>query len=167
MCESRSWLVQLEEDIEFLDDGFMKAVEEYQKKYNNLSTAEEALKSANWNVVEFQTLLQQAQLLKQSYEAELSNINPATFTPEVLRGIEGSLRAMGSEGKSYLRNLFKRKRCAASHVLVLMLPDERRQKKTCLASEVHSLQNFERSVCAGFYKRCQTTHDGERSGSCW
>lgn len=28
--ELRSWLVQLEEDIEFLDDGFMKAAEEYQ-----------------------------------------------------------------------------------------------------------------------------------------
>ena len=127
--ELRTWLVQLDEDIEFLDDGFEKAVEEYQKKYNNPSTAEEALKSANWNVVEFQTLLQQAQLLKQAYEVELNNINPATVSPEVLRGVKGSLRAMSSEGKSYLRNLFKKKRCAASHVLVLMLSDERRQKK--------------------------------------
>ena len=37
--ELRSGLVQFEEDIESLDDGFIKAVEEYQKKYNNPSSA--------------------------------------------------------------------------------------------------------------------------------
>lgn len=55
--------------MEFLDSGFKKDVE-YRKKFTNPSTAEETLKNANWNVVEFQTLLQQAQLLKQGYEAE-------------------------------------------------------------------------------------------------
>ena len=73
----RTCLDQLGKDILFLDDGFKNAVEQYRKKYTNLSTAEEALKSSNWNVIEFQTLLQQAQLLKQAYEAELNNLRPA------------------------------------------------------------------------------------------
>ena len=36
---------------------------------------------------------------------------------------------MASEVKSYLRNLFKKMRTVATHVLVLMLSDERKPKK--------------------------------------
>lgn len=61
-------------------------MEEYRKKFANSSTAEEALKSANWNVVEFQPLLQQAQMMTQAYEAELVNLNPT-----VVRQVKGSL----------------------------------------------------------------------------
>ena len=61
----------LDEDIPFLDEGFKLAVEDYRKKFDNRTTPEENLKNANWNVVEFQTLLQQAQLLKGSYEEQL------------------------------------------------------------------------------------------------
>ena len=125
----RTCLDQLGEDILFLDDGFKNAVEQYRKKYTNPSTAEEALKSSNWNVIEFQTLLQQAQLLKQAYEAELNNLHPAPVTPDMLRRVKGFLRALASEVKSYLRNLFKKMRIAATHVLVLMLSDERHQNK--------------------------------------
>lgn len=127
--ELRSWLDQLHEDVLFLDDGFKEAVEQYCKKFSNPSTAEEALKSANWNVIEFQSLLQQAQLLIQAYEAELNTLNPVTVSPAVLRRVKGSLRAMASQATRYLRNLFKKMRTAATHVLVLMLSDERRQKK--------------------------------------
>ena len=125
----RSWMDKLDSDVKFLDEGFHKAVEEYRKKYTNPSTADESLKSANWNVVEFQTLLQQAQLLIQAYEAEVINLNPAIVSPAVMKLVKGSLRGLVSEAKGYLRNLFKKKRTAATHVLVLMLSDERRQKK--------------------------------------
>ena len=54
----------LEDDISFLNHGFQLAVEDYRKKFENRSMPEENLKNANWNVVEFQTLLQQAQFLK-------------------------------------------------------------------------------------------------------
>ena len=125
----RHWIDQLDGDVEFLESGFMGAVEEYRKKFTNPSTAEETLKNANWNVVEFQTLLQQAQLLKQAYEPELRQLNPAVVRPQDLRAVKTSLRGMTGDAKSYLRNLFKKKRTAATHVLVLMLSDERRQKK--------------------------------------
>ena len=112
----------------FLDTGFNEAIEVYRKKYNNLSTPEESLKNANCDV-EFQTLLQQAQNLEQAYEEELSYLNPAMVTPQVLRRVKGSVRGMATETKAYLRNLFKKKRTAATHVFVLMRSDERRQKK--------------------------------------
>lgn len=125
----RSWLDQLDEDVVFLDDGFKEAVAEYQKKFNNPSTGEESLKNSNWNVVEFQTLLQQAQLMEQAYESELTNLGLAPVSADVFRHVKGSLRAMATQAKSYLRNLFKKMRTAATHVLVLMLSDEGRQKK--------------------------------------
>lgn len=78
------------------------------KKLTNPSTAEEALESVNWNVVEFQTLLQQAHMMKQTCEAELVNLNPKVVSPAVLRLVKGSLRAMANEPKGYLRNLFTR-----------------------------------------------------------
>lgn len=117
----------LDEDIPFLEEGFRFAVEDYRKKFDNRSTSEENLKNANWNVVEFQTLLQQAQELKGSYEEQLSSLNPAV--PHNLQAIKNSLRGLVGDAKSYLRNLFKKKRVAATHVLVLMLSDERRNKK--------------------------------------
>ena len=98
--ELRSWMHQLDDDVEFLDEGFNTAVENYPKKYNNPSTADESLKSANWNVVDFQTLLQQVQLLKQAYETELINLNPPIVSPAVMRRVKGSLRGMASEAKA-------------------------------------------------------------------
>ena len=79
-------------DVEFLDSGFKEAVEEYRKNFTNPCTPEETLKNANWNVVEIQILLQQVQLLKQVYEAELSQLNPAVVRPQDLRVVKSSLR---------------------------------------------------------------------------
>ena len=75
-------------DVEFLDSGFKEAVEEYRKNFTNPCTPEETLKNANWNVVEIQILLQQVQLLKQVYEAELSQLNPAVVRPQDLRVVK-------------------------------------------------------------------------------
>ena len=119
----------LDEDIPFLDEGFKQAVEDYRKKFDNRTTPEENLKNANWNVVEFQTLLQQAQLLKGSYEEQLSYLDPAVFEPRHIQAIRTVLKRLGKEMKCYLRNLYKKKRTAATHILVLMLSDERRNQK--------------------------------------
>ena len=125
--ELRKCVDSLADDIPFLDEGFKLAVEDYRKKFDNRSTPEEKLKSANWNIVEFQTLLQQAQQLKGAYEDQLTNLNPAIRHD--LGAIRTSLRGLVAEAKTYLRNLFKKKRVAATHVLVLMLSDERRSHK--------------------------------------
>ena len=119
----------LDEDIPFLDEGFKQAVEDYRKKFDNRTTPEENLKNINWNVVEFQTLLQQAQLLKGSYEEQLSYLDPAVFEPRHIQAIRTLLKRLGKEMKCYLRNLYKKKRTAVTHILVLMLSDERRNQK--------------------------------------
>lgn len=119
----------LDEDIPFLDEGFKLAVEDYRKKFDNRTSPEENLKNANWNVVEFQTLLQQAQLLKGSYEEQLSYLDPAVFEPRHIQAIRTVLKRLGKEMKCYLRSLYKKKRTAATHILVLMLSDERRNQK--------------------------------------
>ena len=127
--ELQKCIDSLEDDISFLDDGFHLAVEDYRKKFENRSTPEENLKNANCNVVEFQTLLQQAQFLKGVYEEQLACLNPAVYLPRHMLTIRTSLRGLVKEVKGYLHNLFKKKRIAATHVLVLMLSDERRNKK--------------------------------------
>ena len=125
--ELRKCIDSLSADIPFLDEGFKLAVQDYQKKFDNRSTPEENLKSANWNVVEYQTLLQQAQEIKGTYEVQLGYLNPAV--PLDIQAIRTSLRGLVAQAKNYLRNLFKKKRTAATHVLVLMLSDERRKRK--------------------------------------
>ena len=57
----RSRLDELNADKNFLLNGLGVAIEDYRKKFNSNSTSEEALKNANWEVVEYQTLIQQAQ----------------------------------------------------------------------------------------------------------
>lgn len=120
--ELRKCIDSLSADIPFLDEGFKLAVQDYRKKFDNRSTREENLKSANWNVVEYQTLLQQAQELKGTYEVQLGYLNPAV--PLDIQAIRTSLRGLVAQAKNYLCNLFKKKRTAATHVLVLMLSDE-------------------------------------------
>lgn len=126
----RLWIGQLAEDVLFLESGFQDAVKEYKKKFNCVTTPEETLKNANWNVVEFQTLLQQSQRLRQEYQVQLGQLeNMASATPQAFRVVKSAIRDVSNDAKMYLRNLFKKKRTAATHVLVLMLSDERRQKK--------------------------------------
>lgn len=75
--ELRKCVDSFDSDIPFLDEGFRLAVDDYRKKFDSRSTSDENLKNANWNVVEFQTLLQQAQQLKGAYEEQLGYLNPA------------------------------------------------------------------------------------------
>lgn len=55
--ELRKCVDSFDNDIPFLDEGFRLAVDDYRKKFDSRSTSDENLKNANWNVVEFQTLL--------------------------------------------------------------------------------------------------------------
>ena len=47
-------------------------------------------------------------------------------TPQALRTAKGGI---ATKAKSYLHNLFKKRRTAATHVPVLILSDKRQQKK--------------------------------------
>lgn len=83
------------------------------------------MKEANWEVIEFQILLQQSQELHHKFEDALASIADANRAEYVLPEIHD----LASQSFMYLRNLFKKKRIAATHVLVLMLSDEKRSRK--------------------------------------
>ena len=68
-------IAALEEDIVFLDDGLQKAVESFRSKFNNPSTPVETLKSLNWDIVEFQTLLEQAYFFKEQISTFIDDMN--------------------------------------------------------------------------------------------
>ena len=70
-------ITALEDDIAFLNDGLQKAVESFRSKFNNPSTPVETLKSLNWDIVEFQTLLEQASLFKEQISTVIADLNPS------------------------------------------------------------------------------------------
>lgn len=94
---------------------------------NNNSTSEESLKNANWEVVEFQTLVQQAWSITDTLESVLATFNPNTCTNHIFQRAKTTLKDLGVA--QYLRDLFKTKRTPASHVLVFMLSDVKRSQK--------------------------------------
>lgn len=121
---------ELEADIEFLDEGLKEASAHFEKKFQQANCPEEMLKEASWEVVEFQTLLQQSQELKSKFEDILANLNP---NRDADRGALNLLRItvndLAASAQKYLRNVFKKKRTPASHVMVTMLSDEKRSRK--------------------------------------
>lgn len=126
VLEDTLWrrLDELNTDKNFLLNGLSVAVEDYSKKFNNNSTSEEALKNANW---EYQTLIQQAQSILSTLETVLATLNPTTCTNRIFQRAIVILKDLKIE--LYLKNLFKKKRTSASHVLVFMLSDEKRARK--------------------------------------
>lgn len=116
-------LTDLEADLVFLQHGLQQAVSAYQKKFNKPGTSTEALMTVNWNVVEHQTLLQQAEDLLRTLRGV--NVDPTETDAAFLRRMD----PYSEDYRAYLRNLFKKKRTAATHVLVVMVSDEQRSVK--------------------------------------
>lgn len=118
---------RLEDDKTFLGNGFAEAKRKYAAKFNAPNTPQETLKSLNWEIVEFQVLLQQCQILVAKLKDLLANnIFDSTDTVKVNREI----KALNDDVMGYLRDIFKKKRQPpADHILVILLSDERRNKK--------------------------------------
>ena len=118
---------QFDEDTVFLDSGFKEASEHFEK-FQQPNCPEETLKEANWEVIEFQTLLQQSQELKLKFEDVLPNLaqNGIRGALNVIRLL--TIKDLASSTQKYLRNLFK-KRTPTTHVMVTMLSDEKKNHK--------------------------------------
>ena len=56
-------------------------------------------------------------------------LGPNTVSPAVFHRCRAVVKDLVATVKIYLRNLFKKKRTAATHVLVLMIADKQRNKK--------------------------------------
>ena len=120
-------LESIEDDITFLTEGLEKAAKLFQEKMRKATTSEETLRCLNWEVVEYQVLLEQSNNWLSLLTDLLGELNPANLDHGHVVSV---LKDSGNDMALYLRNLYKKRRQpAASHVLVLMVSDERRNKK--------------------------------------
>ena len=137
----------LDADIEFLDKGLKEASDHFHKKFQQANCPEETLKEASWEVIEFQTLLQQSQELKSMFEDVLPSLDPNRDAGRgALNLLRITVKDLASSTQKYLRNVFKKKRTPASHVMVTMLSDEKRDHKP-YALPVQYLPCIRGSVC--------------------
>lgn len=117
----------LKEDVGFLADGLEKADSDYRKRFDNPSTPQQILMALCWERVEFNTLLQQAQgflTTIANLEDHLKQNQPQT------REVATCLKSLKDDKFKYLRNLYaKRRQPAATHVLVFLVSEERRNRK--------------------------------------
>ncbi len=126
--ENGSKLVDmLENDVPYLMNGLTEARSIYKEKFAK-NVPNKTLKELNWNIVEYNTLLQQAQQLKQVVTNTLVLVT-SNETEEKKNARTAAVKKVGSKIKSYLSDVYKKKRTAASHVLVTMLSEEKREKK--------------------------------------
>lgn len=124
-----SMIDDLTSDIPFLNSGLQNARELYQKKFSNPATPSETLKQLNWEMVEFNLLLGQAQQLLLFLEQQLPQLQPS-LNKQIRDHAINNLAQKKITFQTYLTNLFKKKRQpAADHILVFMLSDERRKQK--------------------------------------
>lgn len=72
------------DDIIFLDKSFKEAADHFEKKSRQANCPEETLKEANWEVVEYQILLQQSQELHQNFENALASLADITQADAIL-----------------------------------------------------------------------------------
>lgn len=115
-------------DIKFLANGLVHAEEEYARKFNSPTTSAEVLKTLCWERVEFNTLLQQSQSFKEQFELMKSLLNHPV-SPRA-RDVKNQYTTLFPDMHKYLRNLFiKKRQPAATHVLLFLISDERRNKK--------------------------------------
>ena len=63
-----------------------------EKKYNNNSTSKEALKNSSWEVVEYQTLAQEAHSIIATLKAVFAILNPATCTTRIFQRARVTLK---------------------------------------------------------------------------
>ena len=120
-------LQRLDDDKLFLVNGLAESKKKYALKFNAPNTPQETLKSLNWEIVEFQVLLQQSQSLAAKLKDLLAN---TIFDSSEINTTTRDIKALGDEMMGYLRDIFKKKRQPpADHILVILLSDERRSKK--------------------------------------
>ncbi|XP_021363619.1 uncharacterized protein LOC110456903 isoform X1 [Mizuhopecten yessoensis] len=108
-------LVNLELDEKFLQDAFKKATNDFRKKMNQKNANSETLKGLNWEVVECNTLLQQCLEFMSKLKSDSDS--------------RANIKSISQEYPIYLKNLFKKKRTAVTHILVIAISDEQRNIK--------------------------------------
>lgn len=119
-ADVRRLLLELENDLEFLAAGAKDANETYNKALQGGKASESKLMELAWSSVGFEELVKKVR----GFQLELKDV-----------GHEGAAAAgvnlfeLKSSMLCYLKDLFSKKRIAATHLLVFMIADERRNRK--------------------------------------
>ena len=113
-------LVDLEVDLEFLISGTEVANGLYSRAIQAGKSSEQKLMELSWSVVGFEKLVEKARNLQVELRTFLQGIGTANT---------GGLTSLISSLLTYLKDLFSKKRIAATHVLVFMISDELRNRK--------------------------------------
>ena len=108
-------------DIPQLKDGLNTALSVYQRKLREVTCPQQSVLDSCWEVAEYNILLQQAHTLQQ----RLVQIQQITSQ----KHREYAIQRLVPELQSYLKNLLKKKRTPATHVLVVLASDEERQHR--------------------------------------
>lgn len=112
---------------QFEGDKKKNADEEYNRKFRCVNTSKATMKELCWEVVEYNTLIQHNQALTSFLERLMTFLNPVQ--PRV-NDLVGEASAKKDDIKDYLRNIYTKKRQpAATHVMVFLVSDEKRNKK--------------------------------------
>ena len=104
--------VDVQADVDYLEAAVAKATQIYQRKQQQEQVNNSTLMELCWNCAELNLLLQQAQSMLQ------------IRSPHDLQTFFEQFKHL-----QYLSGLFKKKRQAATHVLVLLASDEERKQK--------------------------------------
>lgn len=99
----------------FPEKLFKEASKILRNKISQKGARAETLKTLNWDVVECNTLLQQCRSFIDKFD-NADNI-PVLF------------KCLNKDLNAYFKNLYKKKRTAATHVLVIAVSDEQRRSK--------------------------------------
>ena len=117
---ARRLLSELEIDLEFLTAGAQVANAAYNKALQGGKASESKLMELAWSTVGFEELVKKVR----SFQLELKDVGQ-----EGGGGVGLNLFELKSSLLRYLKDLFSKKRIAATHLLVFMIADERRNRK--------------------------------------
>ena len=119
-------LFAIESDIGSLRNGEREARDLYEKRRRASNSSETVLIALAWDLVGFEDLLKEAARLT----ALCNNlIDVATCQDFNLGIIQNDLNKLRNDMAGYLKQLFSKKRVAATHLMVFMIADEARNFK--------------------------------------
>ena len=117
---------QLDEDDAFLEDGLKTSKESYNNKTEKTNVSQATLFGLAWDVIGYEELTKQCIKIR---NAVTSVINKQPFSNSGSSNIPSDLRVIRRLLVDYLKQLYMKKRSAATHLMVFMISDEQRNTK--------------------------------------
>ncbi|XP_070571310.1 uncharacterized protein [Ptychodera flava] len=115
----------LVQDSNFLQKGLLNARDVYRKKQKQHSVSEESLFALAWNIEEFEQLEKENRRLK----CEATEIRERITDRMHVLNISGCLCRFRKSLNNYVKGVIMKKREAATHLMVFMVSDEKRNMK--------------------------------------